>query len=564
MYYFGGHIPREKGKLVNTLQKLFDAGGNTLQIFVGNPYGSKLNKKDYLDQGEEVKAFLKAHHGRIFIHSSYTLNFAKSASDEKPYWIDALWEELQIADALGADGCVLHMGKAVKRDLADAQTNMVENLKVVIGRMMKHNTKARIFVETSAGQGSELYPTRDNSIQPLKEFYSRFTSEEKKHIAFCVDTCHIFAAGYDIRTPQQVDAFFKTWREEMGIKTLAVVHLNNSVKDLGSSVDRHACLAYGKIPIEALATFTAHSYYHGIPVILETPAPLEEVAYLVQTAERMGAPSKGGGASHETHGKQLAIQLPPSSSDPVLIVDCGYLMFYRYHATKRSLVFKLKRDPTHEEILEAYSTHLEEQLKKTLKKTKAKLVLFCKDTSRAQLWRTQIWPEYKLTRGESSEEMIQCFKAMDPIIQKYGTVLKVARLEADDMAALSFKYIEQVRPDQQVIFLTVDRDYLQLLRNPHVKIIDAAFKEIKGSGDHEVDLMVKILTGDKSDNIPAVCAKCGPKTADGLAKDEAKLQKFIADKKCQEAFDRNRLLVSFDRIPADLEGEFKATVTFVV
>jgi deoxyribonuclease IV len=547
MFYFGAHIPREKGPLVKTLKRLCDAGGNTLQIFVGNPYGGRVNRKDWEEQAPQIRAFLKEHNARIFIHSAYTLNFAKSKEDEQPYWIDVLWDELQVAETIGAEGCVLHMGKAVKRSVDEAEDNMVSNLKEVIGRMAA--VVPKIFIETSAGQGSELFATRSNSLDPLQRLWQRFTSDEQRHVAFCVDTCHIFAAGYDISHRTQVAAFFDEWDTKLGLKALGVIHLNNSTKELGCSVDRHACLAYGKIPFEALAAFATHGYLKKIPVILETPAPLEEVAYLVQLAEKMATQT---------------FTLPKSASEPVLIVDCGYLMFYRYHATKRSLSFKLKREPTHDEILEAYPKHMEEQIKKTIKKTKANsLVIFCKDNTRASLWRTKLWPEYKATRAETSTEMHACFQEMEGVIQRYGHVLQLPHLEADDLAALAFKTIEQTRPDQKIVFLTNDRDYLQLLRSAHVRILDAGLKEITGSGQgNNVDVMTKVLMGDKSDNIPPVCKNCGPKTAHALAQDPARLEAFLKEKNCHEAFDRNEQLIRLDNIPHVLAESFAQAYSF--
>jgi deoxyribonuclease IV len=547
MYYFGAHIPREK-TLLKTLERLVSVGGNTLQIFAGNPYGGKVNRNDYETQGPAVKEYLKTNRARIIIHCAYTLNFAKSKSEEHPYWIDALWQDLQIADTLGADGCVLHVGKAVERDIKTAENNMIENLKIVIERCQNNNVSAKIFVETAAGQGTELYPTKDNSLDPLKEMYTHFSGTERNHIAFCVDTCHIFAAGYDISSPEKVVQFFAEWKDKIGIKNLGVIHINNSQNGLGASVDRHACLEYGKIPIKAIDEFIRTAYKLQIPIVLETPAALAEVTYLEKLALDMSS-----------------ITLPPNEKDTVLIVDCGYLMFYRYHATKRSLVFKLKRDPTHQEILDTYAPHLEEQLKKTIKKTKAKLVLFCKDTSRAQLWRTKLWPEYKITRSECSDELKECFKKLDDIeLERFGHVFQQEHLEADDLAALCLKYIEKVKANQEVVFLTNDRDYLQLLRRPSIRIIDAALKEIKGSGDHTIDVLAKILMGDKSDNIPAVAKNCGPKTALGIANGgKEKLEQFIRDKKCQEAFDRNEQLIRLDRIPTDLEESFAHQYKFV-
>jgi len=163
------------------------------------------------------------------------------------------------------------MGKAVKLAVDKAEQVFHENLCSVIDVCVKEEIKAKIIIETSAGQGTELYPTLNNSLDPLVRFISRFTTNQKKHIRFCVDTCHIFAAGYEIGTEAGSARFWKEWEEKIGVELLSVVHMNNSVKSLGCRVDRHAILSKGAIGMEGLAAFAKSAAGYDISMVIETP-----------------------------------------------------------------------------------------------------------------------------------------------------------------------------------------------------------------------------------------------------------------------------------------------------
>lgn len=264
---FGPHASKDKkGSIVGTLEALHRRGCLCMQMFVGSTYGqlSEASEKRYYDEAPAVKKTLKALGMKLFIHAPYTFNLAKDVGADG---LEPLWKQVQIADALGADGVVLHMGKAVKLDVAEAQRWFYENLCNVIGRMKAAKCHTKLFIETSAGQGTELYPTLEANLDPLGEFYDQFTAGQRKYIGLCVDTCHVFAAGYDISA-----SFWKEFNERIGIEHLGVVHMNNSVKGLGSRVDRHAPLEAGKIDFDALAAFAKKANELGVPMIVETPS----------------------------------------------------------------------------------------------------------------------------------------------------------------------------------------------------------------------------------------------------------------------------------------------------
>lgn len=288
MHHYGSHISKQKDGWLPTLARVHKAGATAAQVFVGNPMGSRMTEKtmtDYETMGPQIKSFLEKTNFRLFIHSPYILNFAKDPTKEDAYWVKSLLNELKVAQAIGAQGCVLHMGKAVGQPIPQAVDNMYNNVSTVLASMRQNNMTVKLFLETSAGQGSELFPTLNNSLDDLATFFKRFTHQDLTHLGFCVDTCHIFAAGYDISTPFQAEAFFNEWNTKIGMQHLGVVHFNNSEKPYGSRVDRHACIQHGKIGVEGLLHFLSLSYKNGIPAILETPAGLQELPIMIAVSK---------------------------------------------------------------------------------------------------------------------------------------------------------------------------------------------------------------------------------------------------------------------------------------
>lgn len=243
----------------------------------------------------------------------------------------------------------------------------------------------------------------------------------------------------------------------------------------------------------------------------------------------------------------------------IVFVDLGYLLFYRYHATLRWLEFQkdLPSPPTTETLKDYFQKHLISQLDKWKKKYRSASFFFCADERHDCVWRLAIYPEYKGNRGTFVPILRELYDIVMSTIPAYGTVLATPCLEADDVVYLSLKHIRSLehRKTETVVIITSDRDYLQMV-DEHVEIIDATGKAVQGCGDAAIDLITKILKGDTSDNIPAVCKGCGKKTAEALARDPVKLHEFITKKACQEEYDRNKQLICMDMIPEHLIASY--------
>lgn len=254
----GFHIPKQKTFLetVQQIPELCDRNINCAQIFTSSPKNFDITKIDPED-AKETRKYLEKHDYPLFVHGKYVINLASP----KPVMHHIYSEQLKNSAKIGAEGCIVHMGKSTTQTLDQALDNMENNLK----KAFKKAPEGTIILETSTGAGTEML----SKIPDLRAFLKRFTTTQRNKFRFCIDTCHIFAAGYDIRTSDKAFEFLKMWKKNIGFKRLAVIHLNDSLGDLGSRVDRHAPIGQGKIGMEGLVFFSKFAKKNKIPLILE-------------------------------------------------------------------------------------------------------------------------------------------------------------------------------------------------------------------------------------------------------------------------------------------------------
>lgn len=238
---------------------------NTAQIFTSSPQSSQIAEIANEDATATAE-YLHKHDFPLFVHSKYIINLA---SPKAFLGHHVFAKQITNSFKIGAEGCIVHMGKSTTQPLAAALDNMENNLKKAMDKALD----GIVILETSSGQGSEML----YNIDDLHAFYKRFSRKSneksnenyKKRIRFCIDTCHIFAAGYDIRTTDGAHDFLKKWKRLFGFKKLTVIHLNDSLGKLGSRVDRHAPVGKGEIGYEGLVFFCRFAKENGIPLILE-------------------------------------------------------------------------------------------------------------------------------------------------------------------------------------------------------------------------------------------------------------------------------------------------------
>lgn len=216
---------------------------------------------------EEIAAFHAERQrtgiGPVIVHDSYLINLAAPADELWEKSIAAFAEELGRCERLGIPYIVTHPGAhtgsgeetGLRRE-ADALNRLFEA--GVGGETM-------VLLETTAGQGSSL----GNRFEHLARLFELVPHHNRMGI--CVDTCHIFAAGYDIRTPETYTATFAELDRLVGLERVKAFHLNDSQKDLGSRVDRHSHIGQGCIGLEAFRLLVNDPRFHSLPMIIETP-----------------------------------------------------------------------------------------------------------------------------------------------------------------------------------------------------------------------------------------------------------------------------------------------------
>lgn len=210
---------------------------------------------------------------KIVVHYSYSINLAH-AWNSRDWWIQQLIAEIKYANKIRAFAIIIHTGKSLNYSISTAINNMYSSLLYVHEQTKDLNNSdtnatIRILIETPAGQGTELF----SAIGDFTNFMKKFEHSEELNDRFgiCIDTCHIFAAGYNIAEKECIASFFKTIDNSIGLNKIKLIHLNNARSNLGSKVDRHANLDKGVISSEAINMIVAFINYLEIPMVLETP-----------------------------------------------------------------------------------------------------------------------------------------------------------------------------------------------------------------------------------------------------------------------------------------------------
>ena len=273
----GCHINNPKS-ILNALNITVKSGGNILQIFLGDNVLTTLSKKIKLSPSEikEIKSYMKINDIKLVVHSILSLNFCKDPFYKRNTWgVENLIYDLNLCAKLGGIGCVIHLGtyqtKNRKMDMSyeECTKNFVNSIKYVLD----NTTKGKIIIETSVNKDGGLAGT----LEGLAELFAKIPPSYKKRVGICIDTAHIFLGGYDIRDGVIIKKYFRDFDLLIGMKYLTLVHINDSEKELGSKVDRHAPLGEGYIfsnklggNMDSLKLIMAILKKNNIPMVLET------------------------------------------------------------------------------------------------------------------------------------------------------------------------------------------------------------------------------------------------------------------------------------------------------
>jgi deoxyribonuclease-4 len=201
-------------------------------------------------------------------HDSYLINLASPEDNILKRSREAFDDEVERCEQLGVPYLIFHPGSHVGSGEKVGLKQIAENINDTLDKKPRYKTQ--LLLETTAGQGTNL-GYRFEQLAEILEFI-----KEKDRVGICVDSCHIFAAGYEIRTADAYRSTLKQLEEVIGLRKLRAFHLNDSKTPLGSRVDRHEHIGQGHIGIEAFRLIVNDERFQGLPMVIETPGEEED------------------------------------------------------------------------------------------------------------------------------------------------------------------------------------------------------------------------------------------------------------------------------------------------
>lgn len=268
MFRIGCHISSAKGYL-NMAREAVRIGANTFQFFLRNPRGSKAKALDP-DDVAAFNAFAREHDIKpILAHASYILNPGTVDGHMMEFVRETIGDDLDRMERTPGNLYNIHPGSRPKG--FDPSTDATE--KVVASSFdhaLEKHKHTTLLIETMSGRGAEV----GGRFEEIRDIIK--ASKNKRRLGVCLDTCHVFAAGYDI--VGDLEAVLANFDETIGLKRLKAIHLNDSMFGLGEKKDRHAKLGEGAIGMDALVRIVNHPALRDLPFYLETPNDMDGYA----------------------------------------------------------------------------------------------------------------------------------------------------------------------------------------------------------------------------------------------------------------------------------------------
>lgn len=265
MLTIGCHLSSAGGFLAMG-KTAIEIGANTFQFFTRNPRGSKAKAID----PEDVRKYHEyaAEHGitKILAHAPYTLNPCSKDSRVREFALETMADDLKRMEYVPGNCYNVHPGSHVGQG-AKAGIAMITD---TLNQILRPEQTTTVLLETMAGKGSEV----GRSFEELQEILSRV--ELQDHMGVCLDTCHVYDAGYDI--VQDLDGVLEKFDQCIGLDKLKAIHMNDSKNLFASHKDRHEKIGEGSIGTECMVRIINHPALQGIPVYLETPNELDGYA----------------------------------------------------------------------------------------------------------------------------------------------------------------------------------------------------------------------------------------------------------------------------------------------
>lgn len=261
----GCHLSVSKGFEAMGKEAL-SINANTFQFFTRNPRGGKAKKINQNDVNNLIKIMSENNFGKILAHAPYTLNPCSKDEKTREFALITMKDDLKRMEYFKNNLYNFHPGSHVGQGIEKGIELIVNQLNEVLYEEMT----TTVLLETMAGKGSEV----GSKFEELNEIIKGVNLKDK--VGVCIDTCHVFDAGYDIAN--DLDGVIEEFNETIGIDKLKAIHINDSMNTLGCHKDRHQKIGLGGIGIDAFERIINHPYLKDLPFYLETPNELDGYA----------------------------------------------------------------------------------------------------------------------------------------------------------------------------------------------------------------------------------------------------------------------------------------------
>lgn len=265
MLKIGCHLSTTKG-FENMGKEALEIGANTFQFFTRNPRGGKAKAIEEKDIQGLIKIINENNFAKILAHAPYTLNGCSADENTRRFAIEMMADDLKRMEYLPNNLYNFHPGSHVKQGVEVGINYIVD----MLNEVLKPEQTTKVLLETMAGKGTEI----GRNFEEIAEIIRRV--ELKDHMGVCLDTCHIYDAGYDI--VNDLDKVLEEFDKIIGLDRLCAIHLNDSKNPFNSHKDRHEKIGDGFIGINAVKNIINHPKLKHIPFFLETPNELDGYA----------------------------------------------------------------------------------------------------------------------------------------------------------------------------------------------------------------------------------------------------------------------------------------------
>ena len=259
--YIGCHLSASRGYSPMVRQAI-SIGADTFAFFTRNPRGSRSKKEDAVDSGNAVRMLELGRFGPVVAHGAYTMNLCTGEADAREFAAEILSDDLRRMAALPGNFYNFHPGSHVGQGVEQG----IDQIAQALRRAMAPDYPVTVLLETMAGKGSEV-GSRFEELRAILDAVGR------EDLGVCLDTCHVYDAGYDIRN--DLEGVLREFDRVIGLNRLKALHLNDTKNPFGSHKDRHERIGEGSLGLETFRNIVNHPWLADKPMILETPNEID-------------------------------------------------------------------------------------------------------------------------------------------------------------------------------------------------------------------------------------------------------------------------------------------------